>query len=90
MPASEDPETVHSLRENIFPTIYAIFQQARGFHGGLSGRLKVRNRTLRSLTRSCLYHRAPEQLLRTRQDAEELLSKYCRLRGVASPPSSSN
>lgn len=73
---------MQALRELIFPTLYAVFQQARGCHGGLGGRLKVRNRTLRSLTRSCLYHRGLEQLQRTKQDAEELLTKYCRLRQV--------
>lgn len=76
--AAAEPGQLSELRESIFPTIYAAFQQCRGGHGGLcSDTVKVRNRTLRSLTRSCLYHRKIEQLERTRKDAEELLQRLC-------------
>ncbi|AMB43035.1 33K [Bat mastadenovirus WIV13] len=61
------------LRDSIFPTLYAIFQQSRGQEKGL----KIKNRSLRSLTRSCFYHKNEAQLLRTRRDAELLLRKYC-------------
>ncbi|ALE30298.1 33K [Simian adenovirus 8] len=57
----------------IFPTLYAIFQQSRGQRH----ELKIKNRTLRSLTRSCLYHRREDQLQRTLEDAEALFNKYC-------------
>ncbi|ADR77847.1 33K [Murine adenovirus 2] len=76
--SAAEPGQLSELREHIFPTIYAAFQQCRGGHGGLcSDTVKVRNRTLRSLTRSCLYHRKIEQLERTRKDAEELLQRLC-------------
>lgn len=80
--AATDSSSLSQLREQIFPTIYAAFQQCRGGNGGLcSNAVKVRNRTLRSLTRSCLYHRKLEQLERTQRDAEELLERLCRRRG---------
>lgn len=83
-----DSSSLTQLREQIFPTIYAAFQQCRGgVNGGLcSNTVKVRNRTLRSLTRSCLYHRKLEQLERTQRDAEELLERLCRRRGYTSAP----
>lgn len=61
------------LRNRIFPTLYAIFQQSRG----QNQELKIKNRTLRSLTRSCLYHKSEDQLQRTLEDAEALFHKYC-------------
>ncbi|BBF72839.1 33K [Mastadenovirus eidoli] len=70
---NEETLTTQQLRENIFPTLYAIFQQSRGKNLCL----KVKNRSLRSLTRSCLYHKKEQQLRRTQQDAELLLQKYC-------------
>lgn len=88
--AATDSSSLSQLREQIFPTIYAAFQQCRGGNGGLcSNAVKVRNRTLRSLTRSCLYHRKLEQLERTQRDAEELLERLCRRRGYthSDPPS---
>lgn len=71
--SSVDGATTRKLRDTIFPTLYAIFQQARGQQDDL----KVRNRSLRSLTRSCLYYQSPEQLQRTKEDAEALFNKYC-------------
>ncbi|AP_000035.1 33K [Bovine mastadenovirus B] len=72
------------LRELIFPTLYAIFQQSRAQRC----HLKVKNRSLRSLTRSCLYHNKEEQLQRTLADSEALLSKYCSAAPTRfSPPS---
>ncbi|YP_094043.1 33K [Bovine mastadenovirus A] len=77
---SAEPATTQELRAKIFPTLYAIFQQSRG--GGVS--LKIKNRSLRSLTKSCLYHKQESQLQRTLEDAEALLQKYCSgLRGSA-------
>ncbi|ARQ79760.1 33K [Bat mastadenovirus WIV17] len=70
---NEDSMITQQLRESIFPTLYAIFQQSRG----KTTCLKVKNRSLRSLTRSCLYHKKEQQLRRTQQDAELLLQKYC-------------
>ncbi|AP_000063.1 33K [Canine adenovirus 1] len=71
--AGEDNQQTRQLRNRIFPTLYAIFQQSRGCPTAL----KIKNRSLRSLLRSCLYHKSEEQLLRTRNDAEALLNKYC-------------
>ncbi|WIV79575.1 33K [Canine mastadenovirus A] len=71
--AGEDNHQTRQLRNRIFPTLYAIFQQSRGSPTAL----KIKNRSLRSLLRSCLYHKSEEQLLRTRNDAEALLNKYC-------------
>ncbi|AIE89133.1 L4 33K 14.6 kDa protein [Human adenovirus 55] len=34
---------------------------------------------MRSLTRSCLYHKSEDQLQRTLEDAEALFNKYCAL-----------
>lgn len=81
-PRHSEPEPVVSrgespanqkLRELIFPTLYAIFQQIRAQRCNH----KIKNRSLRSLTRSCLYHNREDQLQRTLTDAEALLSKYC-------------
>ncbi|AP_000355.1 33K [Murine mastadenovirus A] len=74
-PAASDP--LQALRDDIFVTIYATFQRVRAL-GLDTYSLKVRNRTLRSLTRSCLYHQQESQLERTKRDAEALLSKHCR------------
>lgn len=68
-----EPAHVSQLRAKIFPTLYAIFQQSRGGQDAL----KIRNRTLRSLTKSCLYHREEAKLERTLSDAEALFEKYC-------------
>lgn len=70
----ESPEA-RELRKRIFPTLYAIFQQSRG----QEHELKIKNRSLRSLTRSCLYLKSEDQLQRTLQDAEALFNKYCSL-----------
>ncbi len=70
-----EPLSTRELRNRIFPTLYAIFQQSRG----QDQELKVKNRSLRSLTRSCLYHKSEDQLRRTLEDAEALFSKYCAL-----------
>lgn len=70
-----EPATTKALREKIFPTLYAVFQQSRGQERDL----KVKNRSLRSLTRSCLYHKSEAQLERTLEDSEALFSKYCLL-----------
>ncbi|AMQ95240.1 33K [Human adenovirus 40] len=69
----QDSPATQELRKRIFPTLYAIFQQSRG----QQLELKVKNRSLRSLTRSCLYHRSEDQLQRTLEDAEALFNKYC-------------
>lgn len=71
--APRDTPQTQELRTRIFPTLYAIFQQSRGQRH----ELKIKNRTLRSLTRSCLYHRREDQLQRTLEDAEALFNKYC-------------
>lgn len=71
--AAAEPAHVSQLRAKIFPTLYAIFQQSRGGQDAL----KIRNRTLRSLTKSCLYHREEAKLERTLSDAEALFEKYC-------------
>lgn len=71
---SDDPPAARELRNKIFPTLYAIFQQSRGSPSAL----KIKNRSLRSLLKSCLYHKAEDQLRRTLEDAEALLQKYCR------------
>lgn len=68
-----DPEETRISRNKIFPTLYAIFQQARGY----PETLKIKNRSLRSLVKSCLYHKTETQLKRTSEDAEALLQKYC-------------
>lgn len=68
----QDTPVAQELRKRIFPTLYAIFQQSRG----QQLELKVKNRSLRSLTRSCLYHRREDQLQRTLEDAEALFNKY--------------
>ncbi|AGT75477.1 splicing factor [Human mastadenovirus D] len=73
--AADEPFTTRELRNRIFPTLYAIFQQSRG----QQQELKVKNRSLRSLTRSCLYHKNEDQLQRTLEDAEALFHKYCAL-----------
>ncbi|AGT77962.1 splicing factor [Human mastadenovirus D] len=73
--AANEPLTTRELRNRIFPTLYAIFQQSRG----QQQELKVKNRSLRSLTRSCLYHKNEDQLQRTLEDAEALFHKYCAL-----------
>ncbi|ARQ79789.1 33K [bat adenovirus 10] len=70
---NEESMITQQLRESIFPTLYAIFQQSRG----KTTCIKVKNRSLRSLTRSCLYHKKEQQLRRTQQDAELLLQKCC-------------
>ncbi|ALE30439.1 33K [Simian adenovirus 19] len=70
---AKDSPAARELRNRIFPTLYAIFQQSRG----QQQELKIKNRTLRSLTRSCLYHRREDQLQRTLDDAEALFNKYC-------------
>lgn len=72
---AKKPDTTKELRDAIFPTIYAIFQQSRGQDPDL----KVKNRSLRSLTRSCLYYNNEDQLRRTLEDAEALFNKYCLL-----------
>lgn len=72
-PAAADPENTRQLRNKIFPTLYAIFQRSRG----TPETLKIRNRSLRSLFKSCLYHKTEAQLQRTSEDAEALLQKYC-------------
>ncbi|AIT70987.1 protein 33 kDa [Simian adenovirus DM-2014] len=69
----QDSPSTKELRNRIFPTLYAIFQQSRG----QEPELKIKNRSLRSLTRSCLYHKNEEQLQRTLDDAEALFNKYC-------------
>ncbi|QKF54477.1 33K [Skunk adenovirus HUN/2009] len=71
--AAEDNQETRSLRNRIFPTLYAIFQQSRGCPTAF----KIKNRSLRSLLKSCLYHKNEAQLLRTQDDAEALLNKYC-------------
>lgn len=73
--AAKDPPATEELRKRIFPTLYAIFQQSRGQHP--QRELKIKNRSFRSLTRSCLYHKREDQLQRTLDDAEALFSKYC-------------
>nr|WHN38112.1 33K [Human mastadenovirus C] len=73
--APNEPVSTRELRNRIFPTLYAIFQQSRG----QEQELKIKNRSLRSLTRSCLYHKSEDQLRRTLEDAEALFSKYCAL-----------
>ncbi|AEW43625.1 33K [Chimpanzee adenovirus Y25] len=73
--AANEPAQTRELRNRIFPTLYAIFQQSRG----QEQELKVKNRSLRSLTRSCLYHKSEDQLQRTLEDAEALFNKYCAL-----------
>lgn len=73
--ASKDSPTAQELRKRIFPTLYAIFQQSRGQQP--QQELKIKNRSFRSLTRSCLYHKREDQLQRTLDDAEALFSKYC-------------
>ncbi|AVD49604.1 33K protein [Human adenovirus 4] len=73
--AANEPVQTRELRNRIFPTLYAIFQQSRG----QEQELKVKNRSLRSLTRSCLYHKSEDQLQRTLEDAEALFNKYCAL-----------
>lgn len=70
---SSEPEATRQLRYEIFPTLYAVFQQSRGEERPK----KIKNRTLRSLVRSCLYHKSEDQLVRTKKDAEALLQKYC-------------
>ncbi|AEM06279.1 33K [Bat adenovirus 2] len=70
---AEDNHQTRQLRNRIFPTLYAIFQQSRGSPTAF----KIKNRSLRSLLKSCLYHRSEDQLLRTQEDAEALLNKYC-------------
>lgn len=70
---SEDSPETQKLRNQIFPTLYAIFQQTRGS----SQTLKIKNRSLRSLLKSCLYHKTESQLQRTLEDADTLLHKYC-------------
>ncbi|AMB43161.1 33K [Bat mastadenovirus WIV12] len=77
--ANASTAAAEKLRNSIFPTIYAIFQQSRG----QDKQLKIKNRTLRSLTRSCFYHKNEAQLLRTRRDAELLLQKYCTVNKTA-------
>ena len=72
---ANEPAQTRELRNRIFPTLYAIFQQSRG----QEQELKVKNRSLRSLTRSCLYHKSEDQLQRTLEDAEALFNKYCAL-----------
>lgn len=62
------------LRNQIFPTLYAIYQQTRG----QKKEFKIKNRTLWSLTRSCLYHKQESQLLRTLEDSEALFEKCCK------------
>lgn len=73
--SAEDSDSTRELRDSIFSTLYAIFQQSRG----QSADLKVKNRSLRSLTRSCLYYTNEDQLRRTQEDAEALFNKYCLL-----------
>ncbi|ADD17115.1 protein 33K [bat adenovirus 3] len=70
---AEDSQETRQLRNRIFPTLYAIFQQSRGSPTAF----KIKNRSLRSLLKSCLYHKSETQLLRTEDDAEALLNKYC-------------
>ncbi|AFQ34472.1 splicing factor [Human mastadenovirus B] len=72
---ANEPAQTRELRNRIFPTLYAIFQQSRG----QEHELKIKNRSLRSLTRSCLYHKSEDQLQRTLEDAEALFNKYCAL-----------
>ncbi|AAN62519.1 L4 33K 14.4 kDa protein [Human mastadenovirus B] len=72
---ANEPAQTRELRNRIFPTLYAIFQQSRG----QEQELKIKNRSLRSLTRSCLYHKSEDQLQRTLEDAEALFNKYCAL-----------
>ncbi|UDF05972.1 33K protein [reindeer adenovirus 1] len=81
LPGDASAGTHEKLRELIFPTLYAIFQQSRAQRC----HLKVKNRSLRSLTRSCLYHNREEQLQRTLADSEALLSKYCSGSAVSHP-----
>ncbi|AQQ73638.1 33K [Harbour porpoise adenovirus 1] len=68
----EAPAT-EALRSQIFPILYAVFQKSRGRRQ----KYKIRNRSLRSLTKSCLYHNSEAQLQRTLEDADALLNKYC-------------
>ncbi|APC26071.1 33K [Bat mastadenovirus G] len=75
---SEDTQQTRQLRNRIFPTLYAIFQQSRGSPTAF----KIKNRSLRSLLKSCLYHKSEAQLLRTEDDAEALLNKYCQAEGL--------
>lgn len=76
--SAEDSAATRQLRNQIFPTLYAIFQQSRGS----AESYKIKNRSLRSLLRSCLYHKTEDQLRRTLEDANSLLQKYCqRLEG---------
>ncbi|AIA22361.1 p33k [California sea lion adenovirus 1] len=65
---------VKALQAQIFPTLYATFQQIQA-QGGKQ--YTIRNRTFRSLVKSCLYHQAEGQLRRTLEDAEKLFKKYC-------------
>lgn len=75
----DDPETNRRLRLTIFPTLYAVFQRSQGRN---PCGLKIKNRSLRSLLKSCLYARTEGQLTRTKNDAEALLEKYCALDNV--------
>ncbi|ALE15309.1 p33K [bottlenose dolphin adenovirus 2] len=72
---SEQTESAstEALRAKIFPILYAVFQKSRGRRQ----KHKIRNRSLRSLTKSCLYHNSETQLQRTLEDADSLLNKYC-------------
>ncbi|SMG83453.1 p33K [Bottlenose dolphin adenovirus 1] len=70
---SSESACTEALRAQIFPILYAIFQQSRG----RKEKYKIKNRTLRSLTKSCLYHNSEAQLRRTLNDADALLQKYC-------------
>ncbi|UZF96931.1 33K [Bovine adenovirus 10] len=74
----KETRSPQELRNKIFPTLYAIFQQSRGYNK----ELKIKNRTLRSLTRSCLYHKREEQLQQTLVDAEALFDKYCSAQNI--------
>lgn len=70
----EDTENARQLRIAIFPTLYAVFQRSEGRN---PCNLKIKNRSLRSLLRSCLYATTETQLTRTKADAEALLQRYC-------------
>lgn len=68
----DDADSTRRLRLAIFPTLYAVFQRTQGATGP---HLKIKNRTLRSLLKSCLYAKCDLQLTRTKSDAEALLEK---------------
>ncbi|QFX65720.1 p33K [Mastadenovirus porcusquartum] len=73
-PSPRPDPAIKALQNQIFPTLYTVFQQIQA-QGGKQ--YTVRNRTFRSLVKSCLYHQSETQLRRTLEDADKLFQKYC-------------